>query len=185
MASNCQTGSAERKHLGVHLPAENHGWRLANENTLEKITCRVDSASTDEMKGEPRKRWYCYPDNWQQSHLEKERKAYLEETHWAHPAIGDVKCTERRADVKYTYKCTKHQEDDQGDCKSSTQMMRKPSEFDLCQMRALMFTEVLLNDAKTDPSKYKIIYWMALQDRFAEWHPSKITVRGVTSGIES
>ena len=37
-ASNHRTGSAERKHLGAHLPEENLSWRLVNECTLDEIT---------------------------------------------------------------------------------------------------------------------------------------------------
>jgi len=41
-ASNHRTGSAGRKHLGAHLPAENRSWRLVDECTLEEITSRVN-----------------------------------------------------------------------------------------------------------------------------------------------
>jgi hypothetical protein len=53
------------------------------------------------------------------AHLEKERKAYPEDSR---RAIGD-KCIEHRADVKCTYKCT-DLEDDQCDCKCNGEMMR-------------------------------------------------------------
>jgi len=54
---------------------------------------------------------------------EKEWKVYPEETRRAHPAIGDDKGTEHRADVKCTYKCTDF-EDDQCDYKCTGKMMR-------------------------------------------------------------
>ena len=38
---NHRTGRAGRRHLGVHLPAENRSWRLVVEYTLEVITSRV------------------------------------------------------------------------------------------------------------------------------------------------
>jgi len=40
-ASNHRTSSVGRKHLGVHLPAENRSWRLVDEHTLEVLTSRV------------------------------------------------------------------------------------------------------------------------------------------------
>jgi len=44
-ASNHRTGSARRKHLGAHLPAETHSWRLVDERTMEEITSRVNKRS--------------------------------------------------------------------------------------------------------------------------------------------
>jgi len=41
-SSNYSTGSAGRKHLGAHSPAENCSWILVNERTLEEITSRVN-----------------------------------------------------------------------------------------------------------------------------------------------
>jgi len=71
-----------------------------------------------------------------------ERKAYPEESR---RAIGDDKCTEHRADVKCTYKYT-DLEDDQCDCMSTGEMMRRPSEFDLCRTSANMATEAIPNE---------------------------------------
>jgi len=73
-----------------------------------------------------------------------ERKAYPEETRLAHPAIGDDKCTEHRADVKCTYKCT-DLEDDQCDSKSTGETMRRSSSLDLYRMSANMATEAVPN----------------------------------------
>ena len=41
-SSNHSTGSAGRKYLGAHLPAENRSWRLVDERTLEEITSRAN-----------------------------------------------------------------------------------------------------------------------------------------------
>jgi len=56
------TGSAGRKHLGAHLPAENRSWRSVDERTLDEITSRankctwrrVNSATGDETTSELR-----------------------------------------------------------------------------------------------------------------------------------
>ena len=63
-------------------------------------------------------------------------------------AIGD-KCTEHRADVKCTYKCT-DLEDDQCNCRGTREMMRRPSEFDLCRTSAIMSTEAVPNETENE-----------------------------------
>jgi len=71
-------------------------------STLER-TYQQRITSGDETTSELRKWQYRYPEKWQWAHLEKGRKAYPEERR---QAIGDEKCTEHRADVKCTYKCS-------------------------------------------------------------------------------
>ena len=123
-ASNHRTGSPGRQNIGGHILAENGSSRLVNEHTLAEIPSRQQS-----------KRQFGHPDRWQRAHLAKERNAYPEEGPHAYPAIRD-NCTERRADVECTYKCT-DLEDDQCDCKSTGEMMRRSSVFDLYWMSAL------------------------------------------------
>ena len=45
-ASNHRTGSAGRKHLGAHLPAENRTWRLVNKQNDDVDTQTSDSEHT-------------------------------------------------------------------------------------------------------------------------------------------
>jgi len=45
-ASNYPTGNAWRKHLGVHLPAENRSWRLVNKQNDDVDTETSDSEHT-------------------------------------------------------------------------------------------------------------------------------------------
>ena len=82
------------------------------------------------------------------------RKAYPEESR---RAIGDDRCTEHRADVKCTYKCT-DLEDDQWDCKITGEMMGRSSEFDLCRMGAFMSTEAVPNETENDLRTYQIVH---------------------------
>jgi len=159
-ASNHRTRSAARKHLGAHLPAENRSWRLVDECTLEEITSSVnkqlEKSQPDETTSELRD-WRCgYPAQWLQAHLEIEGKAYPKESWRAQPAIGD-KCTEHRADVKCTYKCT-DLEDDQCDCKSTGAIMRRSSSLDLCRMSTIMSTEAVPNETENDLRTYQIVY---------------------------
>jgi len=49
-ARNHHIGSAGRKQLGAHLPAQNHSWRLVNEWALEDITHRVDKCTRRRVK---------------------------------------------------------------------------------------------------------------------------------------
>jgi len=154
-ARNHHTGSAGRKHLGAHLPTENHSWRLVNEHTLEEITSSQQA-----------KRLCGYPDKWQRARLEQERKAYPEESC---RAIGDDKCTEHREDVKCTYKCT-DLEDDQCDYTSTGEMMRRSSELDLCGTSAIMSTEAVPNETENDLRTYQIVYRTAPWETVTEWH---------------
>jgi hypothetical protein len=89
-----------------------------------------------------------------------ERKAYPEESR---RAIGDDKCTEHRADVKCTYKCT-DLEDDQCDYTSTGEMMRRSSELDLCRTSAFMSTEAVPNETENDLRTYQIVYRTASRD---------------------
>jgi len=164
-ASNHRTGSAGGKHLGAHLPAENRSWRLLNERTLEEITSSQQAKQLCE-----------YPHKWQRANLEKERKAYLEKSR---RAIGDDKCTEHRADVKCTYKCT-DLEDDQCDCKSTGEMMRKWSSLDLCRTSAIMSTEAVPNETENDLWTYQIVYHNGNardSHRMASWAPVETTTK--------
>jgi hypothetical protein len=86
-----------------------------------------------------------------------ERNAYQEESRRAHPTIGDDKCTEYRADIKCTYKCT-NLENEQCDCKSTGEMMRISRECDLCQKIAFMSTEAVPNETENDLRTYQIVY---------------------------
>jgi len=95
-----------------------------------------------------------------------ERKAYPEESR---RAIGEDKCTEHRAGVKCTYKCT-DLEDDQCDYTSTGEMMRRSSELDLCRTSAFMSTEAVPNETENDLRTYQIVYRTASQDTVTEWH---------------
>jgi len=86
--------------------------------------------------------------------MEKERKAYPEESRCA---IGDDKCTEHRADVQCTYKCT-DLEDDKSDCKCTGEMIRWSSEFDRCRTSAIMSTDAVPNETENDLRMYQIVY---------------------------
>jgi len=58
-------------------------------------------------------------------------------------------CTKHRANVKCTDKCT-DLEDDQSDCKSAGEMMRRLSEFDLCRTSADTATKAVANETEND-----------------------------------
>ena len=180
-ASNHRTGSSARKHLGAHLPAENRSWRLVDECTLEEITSRVNNhlekSQPDETTSELRDRRCGYPAKWQQGHLQKERKAYPEESWRAQPASGD-KCTEHRADFKFTYKCT-DLEDDQWNWKSTGEMTRISSEFDLRRTSAIMSTKAVPNETENDLWTYQIVYRMASRATVTEWHRKRQSPNGI------
>ena len=99
-------------------------------------------------------------------HLEKKRKTYPEESR---QAIGDDKCTEHRADIKCTYRCT-DLEDDQCNCQSTGEMMRRSSVLDLCRTSANVATEAVPNETENDLRTYQIVYRTALRETVTEWH---------------
>ena len=139
----------------MHLPAENRSWRLVIERTLEDITSRANMHTWRRVNKQTRR---CrYPDKSQCAHLEKERKAYPEESRRAHPSFGDDKCTEHRADIMCTYKCT-DLEHDQCGCMRTGEMMIRSSELDLCRSRANMATEAVPNETENDLRTYEIVY---------------------------
>jgi len=115
---------------------------------------------------------YGYPDKWWQWHLKKERKPYAEETR--HPVIGDDKCTEHGADVKCTYKCTNLQ-DDQCECNSTGEMIRRSSEFDLCRTSACMSTKTVPNETEHNLQTYQTVYHTALRETVNEWHRDRLS----------
>jgi hypothetical protein len=78
------------------------------------------------------------------------------------------KCTERRADVKFTYKLT-DLEDDQCYCKSTREMMRKSSDLDLCQTSAIISTEAVPNGTENNDRTYQIVSRTAMQDTVTNW----------------
>jgi len=102
-----------------------------------------------------------------QAHLEMERNAYQEESLRAHPTIADDMCTEHSADVKCTYKCT-DLEDDQCDCKSTREMMRRSSSLGLCRTSAIMSTEAVPNETENDLQTCHIVYRTALPETVTE-----------------
>ena len=171
-----------RGRTKAHLPAENRSWWLVDECALEEITSRVnkhmEKSQPDEMTSEFRKRRCGYPDKWQREQLEKKRKAYPEESRRAQRAIGDDKCTEHRADVKCTYKCT-DLEDDQCDCNSTGEMMRWSSEFDLCRTSAIMSTEAGPNETENDLRTYRIVYQTASQATVTKRHRKRQSQNGI------
>jgi hypothetical protein len=132
-----RTGSAGRKHLGAHLPAENRRWRLVDECTLENITSRVNKRT------------------WRR--VNKQNDDVDTQT-------SDSKHTWRRGG-KHTRRKpgerTQQLEDDQCDCKSTGVMMRRQSEFDLCRTSAFMSTEAVPNETENDLRTYQIVYRMA------------------------
>ena len=212
-ASNHRTGSAGRKNLLAHLPAENRNWGWVDECTLEKITSRVnkhlENSQPDETTSEHRKRLRGYPDKWQQAHLEKEQKAYPEETRRAQRAIGDGMCTKHRADVKCTYKCTEL-EDDKCNCKSTGEMMgRFKRVWSMPNECMYVYWSSSERDWKWSPNVLYSLpngigsdsHHVTSQETVTEWHhvrqmrqlPSdyhwdfaatKITVEGLQIGIE-
>ena len=162
--SNHHTGSAASNHL-----AEHYSRRLVNELPWKRSPEESINAPGDEMTRELRKQCYWYPDRWQQAYLEKERKAYQEESWQAHPAIGEDKCTARRVDVKCTYKCT-NLEDDQCDWNSTGEMMRRSSEFGLCRTSPIMSTEAVLNDTENDHRTSRIDYRTSSRETATQRH---------------
>jgi len=50
-ASTHRTGSAGRKHLGAHLPAENRSWRIVNKQKEDVDTQTSDSEHTSRRNG--------------------------------------------------------------------------------------------------------------------------------------
>jgi hypothetical protein len=159
-----------RGSTNAHLAAENRSWRLVDESTLEEVTSRVnkhvEKSQPDETTSELRKRRCGYPDKWQRAHLEMEWKAYPEES-WR--VIGDDKCTEHRADVMCTYKCT-DLEHDQCDYTSTGEMMRRSSELDLCRTSVIMFTKAVPNETENDRRTYQIVSQTASRETVTEWH---------------
>jgi len=118
--------------------SEVQGGSTLERTSWQRIAAGTESTSApgDETTSEFRKRWDGYPNKWQKAQLEMERNAYQEESRRAHPTIGDDKCTEHRAEVTGTYKCT-DLEVDQCDCISTGEMMKKSSSLDLCRTSAL------------------------------------------------
>jgi len=55
-SSNHRTGSAGRKHLGAHLPAENRTWRLVNKQNDDVDTQTSDSEHTWRRNGKHTRR---------------------------------------------------------------------------------------------------------------------------------
>jgi len=58
-ASNHRTGSAGRKHLGVHLPAENRSWRLVDEIWIPRqVTASTPGEGAESIRGgKPASNW--------------------------------------------------------------------------------------------------------------------------------
>jgi len=75
-ASNHHTGSAGKKHLGTHLPAENRSWRIVNVRTLEKIS------------------------SWVNKHVEKRQPVHLEMKRQVHSENNEIDTD--RSDTKPT-----------------------------------------------------------------------------------
>jgi len=73
-------------------------------------------------------------------------------------------------DVKCTYKCTDQQEDDQCDCQSTGEKMRRSRELDLCRTSAFMSTEAVPNETENDLRTYQTVYRTASQETVTEWH---------------
>jgi len=72
-------------------------------------------------------------------------------------------CTEHMANIKCTYKCTDH-ENNQCDSKCTREMIRRMSDCDLSHIRAEMDTEAVLTENKNDHQPYKIEYHMASRE---------------------
>jgi hypothetical protein len=75
-------------------------------------------------------------------------------------------------------------EDDQCDYRSTGEMMRRPSEFDLCRTSAIISAEAVPNKTENDPRTYQIVYRTPSRETVTEWHPGKTTVKGLNTGIE-
>jgi len=164
-----------RQRIAAEDQLMNVPWKRSPAESTSVRGEESTNAPGDEMTSELRKRQCGYPDKWQRAHMEKERKAYLEESQ---RAIGDDECTEHRADVKCNYKCT-DEEDDQCDCKSTGEMMRRSSEFDLCRTSAFMYTEAVPNETENDLLTYQIVYRTASPVTVTERHRERHSPNGI------